>query len=169
MGGVSHSTYWWYRLLSQKLSCYAVLGTLVSQLKTKGTTKDINFDLQFSCLPFRRRIHLPTTLLGLMRDALIVGAGDLFRQLRVLEYTMIADSALNLEDERIFRKADPTNSLFSQNTHPELYRDVLRVLEYHEPTEPNLKLGTHMSTYLQKVRELWFEHTGAALNNPLGL
>lgn len=160
LGGVSHSAYWWYRLLSQKLCCYATLGTLASQLRKHG----VAFDFDFSCLPFRRKIHLPTTLLSLMRDALIVGAGDLFRQLRVLEYAMIADAGLNPVHERVFSHKNEKHRLFTQITHPELYKDVLRVLEYEDP-ESSRELGENMNRYLHRVRDLWQLHTGKKLRS----
>ncbi len=119
LGGVSHSSFWWYRLLSLKLVCYSTLAVLKDKVTemlkpdkdTQPTGKSavetarlarrveltmVKFD---NCLPFRRRLHFPTTLLALLRDTLIIGSGDEFRQLRALSYAL---TAARISDESIF-------------------------------------------------------------------
>ncbi len=149
LGGVSHSTYWWYRLLSLKLSAYATLASIVKRRNagTHGTTS----------LLYRRRIHLPSTLLGLLRDALIVGAGDLFRQIRVLEYAFIIDEELNKDDpDQIFKHRPDGKGPFTPRTHPQLYEDILRVIK-PKPDIPEHSLN--MKQCLKVVKGKWDKFT----------
>lgn len=119
LGGTSHSTYWWYRLLLLKLSCYGSIATLRDL-----TPADLKaFHPGYYSLAFRKRLHLPSTILNLVRDALIVGSGDEFRQFRVLDYAMTADS-LCPSGEALF-----SESSGAFNPYPELKKDIQRLVE----------------------------------------
>lgn len=140
LAGVSHSTFWWYRLLALKLSCYATL----AELKSAWNNREAADAALNNCLPFRRRLHFPTTLLSLVRDALIVGAGDVFRQIRVLDYAMRADDMLSPETshERVF---SPSGLLGEKadGERKELINDINRVFEPFEPINQQPLVSTY--------------------------
>mgnify|MGYP001374612326 CR=1 FL=1 len=139
LGGNSHSTYWWHRLLALKLSCYATLGKLRENLtKPRSTNCDReqmakltcveDGDFFEHCLPFRRRLHLPSTLMSLARDALVVGAGDDFRKLRIIDYLLDADKLISDANSKFFGDNDEVGLLFSKARGCEaLIEDIVRV------------------------------------------
>lgn len=155
LGGVSHSTYWWYRLLSLKLSCYATLAAIV---EVGGV--DIKSMSSMSSLLFRRRIHLPTTLLSLLRDSLIVGAGDIFRQIRVIEYAFYADRVLNKEDpDQIFKYREDRCGPFTPRTHPQLYKDIDRVMSFFLDKKNSDAAGEKVKACWRSMRKKWLKFT----------
>lgn len=155
LGGVSHSTYWWYRLLSSKLSAYATLAAIVKESGEGNKAA--------SSLLFRRRIHLPSTLVGLVRDALIVGAGDIFRQIRVLEYAFYIDEHLNKDDpDQVFKHRPKGDGPFTPRTHPQLYQDIVRVMNFFPIKDKNGQKEeppTMLNACLMALRDKWEKFT----------
>ncbi len=86
MASNNHSEFWWYRLTSLKLKTYAFIAECKEMIWDVEVAKDMASRRLPRCLPFRRRLHYPTVLRSLLRDALILGNGDNFRQLRALDH-----------------------------------------------------------------------------------
>ena len=102
LGGISHSSFWWYRLLILRLRCYAAVAELGER--------------RIHCLPFRRRLYLPAVVATLLRDTLIIGTGDPFRQLRAIDYALSAHQLAEDPNESVFGPPDCQRSQIPQDS-----------------------------------------------------
>jgi len=123
LGGISHSSFWWYRLLILRLRCYAAVAEFG--------------DRHIHCLPFRRRLYLPSVVATLLRDTLIIGTGDPFRELRAIDYALSAHRLAEDLNESVFGPPNCPHSQIPQSS--ELGAHIMSIVECSYPAIPLLE------------------------------
>jgi hypothetical protein len=100
------------------------------------------------CLPFRRRLHLPSVIADLLRDALIIGTGDSFRQIRAIDYALDAHTLAERLNSPVFGKGDCQRCVI--NELHELNGPIKAVLSIGSPHSKEPKL---LENYRDIVRK----------------